>query len=605
MEELSNDYLYKNILDFSIENEMRLNLFLKFYSQNINNDSIELLYRITGIYQFTGSKVLENFLYLFIKSSNISEIFKLEAVKSLLLYCEVEPLPEKNETEEEKKIREYNTEELRIRNIKRIESAYNALDYICTLFDKSDISIPCQIDAIFILMKSQKHKENANLYFKNIINNENIDCDFRYKTILSLEKQDIEEYKFFMHNACLEFLKNPKNKTMYRILSSQYLLQNYSENIDDIQDIILSFANDNDLDYNLRADAADTLLNLGSEKYKKDARDIIICLGKVGGNVKTVFENAQNVHTSEIEKSVSEILQVIIITPIIKIDDKYIDITYIEDIISKFLKEKKCKNTCVNNENINEKEKFCSKECEINVNKENKINISLNRIKMDRTLYSNSTLLNIFIKLWCYIHLSEFKDEMMKRLFEELEDMSGTCSSGFLSRLVNVVSGFDENLSIRISWQDQIISNFVARLNSLAQKILERNSPFYNQKLNDVIELFINENQKIKKHIISNINDKSTENIKMSIIIEEFLKTHKETKIQHCVEIFSENVLNEMMIDCHKYSKRQNFLLFFRTYISSIREELFEEFKNYVTPSEFDLHMRKAISSYEGVNFML
>jgi hypothetical protein len=194
---------------------------------------------------------------------------------------------------------------------------------------------------------------------------------------------------------------------------------------------------------------------------------------------------------------------------------------------------------------------------------------------------------------------------MIKRLFEELEDMSGTCSSGFLSRLVNVVSGFDENLSIRISWQDQIISNFVARLNSLAQKIIELNSPFYNEKLNDVIELFINENEEVRKHIISCICDNSSENIKMSSIIEEFLKTHKETKIQHCVEIFSENVLNEMMIDCHKYAKRQNFLLFFRTYISIIREELFEEFKNYVTPSEFDLHMRKAISSYEGVNFLI
>ena len=606
MEELSNEYLYKNILDFSIDNDIRMNLFLKFYSQNIENDSIELLYRITGVYQFSGSKILENFLHLFINNSEVSGIFKLEAVKSLLLFYEVEPLPEKNESEDEKKSREYNTEEMNIRNNKRKDSAYDALNYVCGFLNESDVSITCQIDAIFMLMKISKHKENANFYFKDIINNEKIECDFRYKTILSLEKQDIEEYKFFIQNACLEFLKNSKNKTMYRILSGQYLLQNCNnENIDYIQDIILNFANDNDLNYNLRADAADTLLNLGSEKYKKDARDIIICLGKIHGNEKTIFENAQNVHAGEIEKSVNEILQVIIITPIIKIDDKYIDITHIENIIYKILKEKKCKNICINNESLNEKEKFCSKDCEIHVNTENKIIISLNRIKMDRTLYSNSTLSNIFIKLWCYIYLSEFKDEMVKRLFEELEDMSGTCSSGFLSRLVNVISGFDENLSIRISWQDQIISNFVARLNSLAQKILEPNSQFYNEKLNDVIELFINENEEVKKHIISNISDKSTENIKMSSIIEEFLKTHKETKIQHCVEIFSENVLNEMMIDCHKYAKRQNFLLFFRTYISIIREELFEEFKNYVTPSEFDLHMRKAISSYEGVNFLI
>ena len=433
-----------------------------------------------------------------------------------------------------------------------------------------------------------------------------IECDYRYKTILSLEK-NITNYKFFIKNACLDFLANIENRILYRILASQYLLQNcdVSEKLKYIQDIVLSFATDNDLDYNLRADAADTLLNLGSDDYKKQARDIITCLGKIGGNNKTIFDNSQNVHVTEIEKSVSEILQIIIITPLLKIDDNYLDINYIELQLNKILKEKKCNNSCKNNILNKDVKTFCSPECETQSNKENKINVSINRIKLDRALYSNSTLINIFVKLWCYIQLSEFKDEMIKRLLEELEDMSGTCSSGFLSRLVNVISGFDEKINLKISWQDQIISNFVARLNYLAQKILNIDSPFYKEKLNDVIELFINSNDKIKNHIISSMPINKQENPTMNSIIQEFLKTHGETKIQHCVEVFSENVLNEMMIDCHKYSKRQNFLLFFRTYISSIREELFEEFKNYVTHTEFDLHIRKAISSYEGVNFML
>jgi hypothetical protein len=34
--------------------------------------------------------------------------------------------------------------------------------------------------------------------------------------------------------------------------------------------------------------------------------------------------------------------------------------------------------------------------------------------------------------------------------------------------------------------------------------------------------------------------------------------------------------------------------------MSKIREELFEEFKEFVNNFEFDLHFRKAISSYEG-----
>jgi hypothetical protein len=111
MKELTNEYLYTQILDFSVCNNLRLEFFLQFYSQNSLNESIELLYRITSIYQFSGSKILENFLYLFINTS-ISEIFKLEAVKSLLLFYEVENTQDTNETEDEKLINKLIKEDL-------------------------------------------------------------------------------------------------------------------------------------------------------------------------------------------------------------------------------------------------------------------------------------------------------------------------------------------------------------------------------------------------------------------------------------------------------------------------------------------------------------
>ena len=53
----------------------------------------------------------------------------------------------------------------------------------------------------------------------------------------------------------------------------------------------------------------------------------------------------------------------------------------------------------------------------------------------------------------------ENEEEMRKRMLEELEEMSATCSTGFASRLINVISGFGE-FNIRISWEDQIIANF-------------------------------------------------------------------------------------------------------------------------------------------------
>jgi hypothetical protein len=62
--------------------------------------------------------------------------------------------------------------------------------------------------------------------------------------------------------------------------------------------------------------------------------------------------------------------------------------------------------------------------------------------------------------------------------------------------------------------------------------------------------------------------------------------------------------LCEMMVNSNKYESRQNFSLFFRTYLSEIREELSKEFEGMITETEFDLCIRRAISSYEGVKDM-
>ena len=195
---------------------------------------------------------------------------------------------------------------------------------------------------------------------------------------------------------------------------------------------------------------------------------------------------------------------------------------------------------------------------------------------------------------------------MLKRLLQELEDMSGTCSTGFISRLLNTISGFGD-ISISISFEDQLIANFTGRLNAYARRITESDSPFYGEKLNDVVELWLNANLDKKKKIVNTIKKtkKLTELPPMKKIIEEFLKIDRDNKIETCVEDFSENVINEMTIDCHRFANRQNFLLFFRTHMLSIREEMYLEFKDLVTDSEFDLWIRKAISTYEGVNFMI
>ena len=75
-------------------------------------------------------------------------------------------------------------------------------------------------------------------------------------------------------------------------------------------------------------------------------------------------------------------------------------------------------------------------------------------------------------------------------------------------------------------------------------------------------------------------------------------------EIDDIVSDFADNVLLEMCENTSNWSKRLDFSLFFRTHLSHLREELFSEFKTYVTDTEFDLFIRKAISTYEGVKFL-
>ena len=84
-------------------------------------------------------------------------------------------------------------------------------------------------------------------------------------------------------------------------------------------------------------------------------------------------------------------------------------------------------------------------------------------------------------------------------------------------------------------------------------------------------------------------------------LVEHFLKRNPETKINKCIEDFSENVIYEMTISSGNPDEKKNFSLFFNTYVSIIREELYGEFRQYISDEEFDMGFRQAIMSYEGL----
>jgi len=464
--------LSKYIVDLSLPIEMRikaLDLYYDVESENV----VETINKLIMMYELSGTKVLRSFLYGICESSKLPSLLKSLCAKALCMYDEKD------------------------------EIGYKAVNLVYGLFGR-DVGTPYKIEFVKLLMKNDKYKESANKFFCEIINDFSLNCDYRYKCILGLEE---EKYKYFILSALCVFIKNEENKVEYRILASQILLRNNIET-DSVERILLSFANDESLDYNLRADATDVLLQLGTVEIKIIAQKIIMTLGVASKNIRTLYDNKQNVHTKEVEDSVKEALE------FLQSLDLYKKLT-IENIQKEILK----------------------------MNSNEKIKVSLNRIIMDRALYSryNCSLSNILLQVWSYICGHKDEEEMKKRLIEELEEMCGTCSSGFASRLVNVISGFGD-FSMRISWRDQITGNLTGRIN---------------KRIQDMDDLSL-----------------------------------------------QEKVMNEMTLETTEYEKRKHFLKFLRQEVFVLREELYHEFKEYITDTDFDLYFRGAMSMYETGQFI-
>lgn len=159
-------------------------------------------------------------------------------------------------------------------------------------------------------------------------------------------------------------------------------------------------------DIRIKADIYDHLLQYNS--LKKDALEE---LKKLGEGLKTL-DSSQNVHM--INADVDKWLQEYLSTP----------------------------NTKKPTEVIKDLEELY-KETVSNANFD-KIKYALQRIELDNSLYGKSHLRlgTILARVWVLIENHKDKVELQKRLCEELIEMSETCSTGHLYRLMNVFSGF-------------------------------------------------------------------------------------------------------------------------------------------------------------------
>ena len=494
-EKINEENLVTYINDLSLPCSIRLKALDMYYEKEGNDNTIDIINKLTTMYGISGTKILREYLSEICQNSHISVLLKIISAMGIYEYNETDDL------------------------------GYNCINFVYSQINET-ISTPYKIDLVKILMKNIKYREQTQKYFFDIITNSKLDINFIYKFILSLEnnKKSEEEknFKFFIFQGSKYIIFSDERPERFRILSAQNLLQNFSEimeqeEIEKIQSVLLSFAENKELEYNVRADATDIILKLGTPENKIRAQEIINILGNENNKTDNIYNNMQNVHIKEVEDSVTQILESLQKNRIMLVNNENINISYVEKEITELAKD-------------------------MDIEKINKIKLSLNRIKLDRSLYSryNCRLEYIILQIWTYISNNKSVDEMKKRLLEELVDMSGTCSSGFAARLVNTITGFGD-FNISISWRDQIVSNLAGRLNAR-------------------------------------------------------IRTMDNLRLQ-------EKILSQLTLDAKNYDERKHFLKFFRENISEIREEMFQEFKKYIFDTDFDIYFRHAISFYEMGEF--
>ena len=406
------------------------------------------------------------------------------------------------------------------------EEGYPILNQLCHNPLFAFEPTPIRVETVLYLMKIkqtektnnvEKYRENARNFFCEIVNDVHIDCLYRFKLIQRLEndfKDDL--FHYYADVASMKFVESRHNHLVYRVICCQYMFQKCNAPLHIFaNEFLLHIASIPDVSEDIRADACDILLAYGTPENVENARMILFVLGGGERARNNIFKNSQNVHNHSVEESVEKMLEFIS--------------TFVPRTVSPYTFEKA-------KEDLTDLIKV-----EPNDTKRMILEQAMIRITIDRAIYGrfHLSLANIIAKMWTYIQDSPHRDELQKRLLEELIDSNNKCSSGYVSRIVNTLSGFGD-MSLQISFEDQIVTILETRLNA---------------------EITKDEN--------------------------------------------ADTILDEMTLPVRFFDKRGTFLKFFRMHMSRIREEMYEEFKDYVNTYDYDMYFRKAIMHYEGLGNVL
>lgn len=255
-------------------------------------------------------------------------------------------------------------------------------------------------------------------------------------------------------NAChyYYFLNHEKfnGPLVYTILSAQYLLTQFPLGTYDdqsVQDFLYNIAKDPENEVHYRAECADILSRVGYDKYREMGDLVLNELGNMlrleKDKLFTIYSNAQNVHDETITKKIIDSLQYLISTTVPKCHSGEVF-----EILKDKLKDSRYDTI------------------------RDKVIESFQRVIIDTSRYEGLNMCDIMLHVWERIIGSPNKEELINRFIEELSEMNNSCSSGHISRLLNVLSGFFDDIKpVQISYEEQLKSNVFGRYTNVLRTL--------------------------------------------------------------------------------------------------------------------------------------
>jgi hypothetical protein len=465
----------------------------RIYCDKYKNNSIELLQSIMSMYCFSSSCLLENMIIEICERDDIDIPLykKFDCFKTVYSTC-------------------YKPEKL-IKFGRVIASHQSKNDMSCVTMHVDNLRY---LHSIYTLMGIENNE-----LFSCFFNNQDIDCEYRYKELISLftrfiyqndnarsggggssytvdynisqdlkkelttpKKVDYIFYSNFIVDSCArEFIENTNNNNTFRILTLQYIigvtrLREWS------QKKLLEMSTDEGLGYNKKADCIDVILSLGDDKYKETAKHNLLNLGVGERQDKSIYGFRQNVHMVD------------------------------ECVEKEFLKLVKFHNSLKSTQSFTEiYKKFFKDESH-----SDEIKVSILRIINDNYRYKSYSMTDIFSMVWNVANSGDPDQsvEVLQRFMEELTEMSDTCTSGHITRLVNVLSGFNftnpqgdlVEFLVGIKWEDQIYNYLQSQF---MKKIYRLDNDEY---IGDILiemdcDIPLSSKQNLYKFYIENISD--------------------------------------------------------------------------------------------------